>query len=91
MTMRFYFYFGTHQVLKYVSGIYIMFCTFVVIWTDVIMLWRPYIPSHTHLKKTLYMDVARNSPTRILVTVVNLCALVVSQIDSTEYPYFVLY
>ena len=35
--------FGTHQVSKYVSGIYIMFCTFVVIMrTDATMLWRPY-------------------------------------------------
>ena len=40
------------------------------------------IRSHAHLKKTLNIDVARNSRTRILVTVVNLCALVVSEIDS---------
>ena len=41
------------------------------------------IRSHNCLKKTLYIDVARNSRTRILVTVVNLSALVVSEIDST--------
>ena len=40
------------------------------------------IRSDTHLEKTLYIDVAGNSRTRILVTVVNLGALVVSEIDS---------
>ena len=41
------------------------------------------ICSHNHLKNTLYIEVARNSCTRILVTVVNLYTLVVSEIDST--------
>ena len=43
------------------------------------------IRSHTQLKKTLLcVDVAinRNSHTRILAIVVNLCTLVVSEIDS---------
>ena len=48
------------------------------------------IRSHTQLKKTLYIDVARNLRTRILITVVNMRALIVSEIDSIEYPYFVL-
>ena len=41
--------------------------------------------SHTQFEKyiLLHIDVSRNSRTRILVTVVNLCALVVSEIDST--------
>ena len=40
------------------------------------------IRSHVHLKKTLYKDFARHSRTRILVIVVNVCALEVSEIDS---------
>ena len=47
------------------------------------------IRSHTHF--FYYIDVARNSRTRILVTVVNLCTLVGSETDSIEYPYCVLY
>ena len=74
-----------------VPGIrYIMFCMFVCGNLN----RRPHVPvetihtlSHSFEKYTtlvsyIYIDVARNSRTRILETVVNLCALVGSEIDS---------
>ena len=85
----------TKLVAKHVSGI---LCSvpgmYVVMCTDVIMLWRPYALALFFWTRhhNIYIDVARNSRTRILlVTAVNLCALVVSEIDSTWCPYFVLY
>ena len=85
------FSYGAQQVPKYVSGIsrYLYVCGNVNRRHDVVE--TIHTCALTILWKTLYLDVAKNSRTRILVTVVTLCALEISEIDPIYYLYFVLY